>query len=187
MRYFQNEEGNSYTLFAGHDLPSAVEVDLLTTGSSVNLDSPIIGAPGVTLRATNINVNSPVQSTGSLTIGPSEVGRLRSGGADLPGVAFTVAETVNIDASVAAPTSADIDIANDPTNDAVGPQRGSLVVSPSGSISATLAASASDVTLPTGTVRIDAIVADVFVAGTIFGTNQSYLMQSLLSEHKVAA
>jgi subtilisin-like proprotein convertase family protein len=186
MRYFQNEEGNSYTLFAGHDLPSAVEVDLLTTGSSVNLDSPIIGAPGVTLRATNINVNSPVQSTGSLTIGPSEVGRLRSGGADLPGVAFTVAETVNIDASVAAPTSADIDIANDPTNDAVGPQRGSLVVSPSGSISATLAASASDVTLPTGTVRIDAIVADVFVAGTIFGTNQSYLMQSDASSRGLA-
>jgi subtilisin-like proprotein convertase family protein len=186
MRYLQNEEANSFTLFAGHDLPSTVEVDLLTTGSSVNLDSPIIDASGVTLRATNININSPVRSTGSLTIGPSEKGRLRSGGADLPGQAFTVVETVNIDASVAAPTFAEIDIANDPTNDAVGPQRGSLVISPSGSISATLAASASDVTSPTGTVRINAIVADVFVAGTIFGTNQSYLMQSAASSRGLA-
>jgi subtilisin-like proprotein convertase family protein len=186
MRYLQNEEANSFTLFAGHDLSSSVAVDLLTTGSNVNLDSPIIGASGVTLRATNININSPVRSTGSLTIGPSRAGLLRSGGADLPGPVFTMVETVKIDASVAAPSSADIDIANDPTNDAVGPQRGSLVVSPSGSISATLAASASDVTSPTGTVRIDAIVADVFVAGTIFGTSQSYLMQSDASSRGLA-
>jgi subtilisin-like proprotein convertase family protein len=186
MRYLQNEDANSFTLFAGFDLPSAVEVDLLTTGSEVNIDSPIIGAAGVTVRATNINVNSPVSSTGSLTIGPSEAGRLRSGGADLPGPVFTVVETVKIDASVAAPSTADIAIANDPTNDGSGPQRGSLLISPSGSISATLAASASAVTDPTNTVWVDAIVADVFVAGTIFGTNQSYLMQSTASSGGLA-
>jgi hypothetical protein len=132
VAYVEASRPNSFTLFAGHDLPSQVRTDLLAAGSTINIDSPVIVAtPGdpdsnvtdIELRATNINLNASVSSKDNLFIGPSAI----SG---------TPAELVRLNAAIAVPGQADIKVANDPTNDLLegAPLKGELIISQSGRI-----------------------------------------------------
>lgn len=87
-------------------------------------------------------------------------------------------ETVNLDSSIAA-TIFDVRIADELATQGV--MRGSLNVSPSGSISGAFGASkAAD------SVFILAQSSDVIVEGKIWGTNQTYLMQSTERDAELA-
>lgn len=65
----------SATVFAGHDITNALDINLLTPGSVVSIDSPVRVAPtrasGVSLRATTIDLNARVTTTGRMDIGPA--------------------------------------------------------------------------------------------------------------------
>ena len=90
--YTQSTTPTNVTFFAGHDITRQVSVDLLTPGSTINVDSPIKvgklandffdGPPGlpaaakdllysgdIELRATNVNINATMTSRDRLTIG----------------------------------------------------------------------------------------------------------------------
>jgi hypothetical protein len=98
-----------------------------------------------------------------------------AGSPRLPQLAAAVPERVNFNAAVAA-DSFSITMGDDPGTDAVA--RGRLYVSPTGSLSGALSATAAAVTTPASSVRVLADTADVMVEGTIFATSQSYLLQS---------
>ena len=63
------------TVFAGHDITAALDVNLLSPGSTFNLDSPIRLAPGrpggITVRAAEINFNAEASTANQLHIGPA--------------------------------------------------------------------------------------------------------------------
>jgi len=65
----------SATVFAGHDITNALDVNLLTPGSVVSIDSPVRVAAtrssGVALRATTIDLNARVTTVGRMDIGPA--------------------------------------------------------------------------------------------------------------------
>jgi subtilisin-like proprotein convertase family protein len=90
--YTQSAKPTNVTFFAGHDITRQLSVDLLTPGSTINVDTPIkvgklandffVGPPGVSgaagdllysgdieLRATNVNINATMTSRDRLTIG----------------------------------------------------------------------------------------------------------------------
>lgn len=74
--YTQGQEVRSVTVFAGQDITRQVDVDLLTPGSTINIDSPIVLDPALTgadisLRATNVNLAAKVSSNDRLDIGAS--------------------------------------------------------------------------------------------------------------------
>jgi subtilisin-like proprotein convertase family protein len=78
--YVQGLQAGSVTFFAGQDITRQVDVDLLTPGSTINVDSPIV-VPGtldggdVSLRATNVNLAAKVDANDRLDIGASVVRR----------------------------------------------------------------------------------------------------------------
>jgi hypothetical protein len=142
LQHVTPDRPNSFTLFAGHDLPSQLRVDLNAPGSTINIDSPVIvgslanaasNTTDVELRATNVNLNAVVGSTDDLFIGPSAI-------------TGAPAEKVRLNAAIAVPGEARFDIANEGVNDATGPRKGSLVVSQSGRLSGRL----QPLTLPFG-------------------------------------
>jgi hypothetical protein len=94
----------------------------------------------------------------------------------LPQLPVRVPETLNFNAAVAAPTAYSFTMGDDPSTDAA--RRGTLFVSPTGSLSGALATTAAGVATASGAFRLTADVADVIVEGTIFATSQSYLMRS---------
>ncbi|MFM7245074.1 MAG: hypothetical protein ACKO40_13000, partial [Planctomycetaceae bacterium] len=130
-KYVTPRQANDFTLWAGYDLPSQLWADLRTSGSTINVDSPVIvGTPtpsatsnvtDVDLRATTINVNARVQSRDNLYVGPSRAGN--------------PSETVTIDANIAVPNTVDINVADDPNT--LDVMRGQLLVSQTGSIGST--------------------------------------------------
>jgi hypothetical protein len=129
IQYANPVQPSDFTLWAGYDLPSQLRADLRSSGSVVNIDSPVIvGAPAassdvtdIDIRATAINVNARVQSRDNLFIGASRAGN--------------PSEVVTIDANIAVPNTVDINVADDPnTLDAM---RGQLLVSQTGSIGST--------------------------------------------------
>ena len=181
IAYVEDPNPNSFTLFAGHDLTSQLQVDLLTPNSTVNVDSriaapttlrdPDSNVEDIVLRATNVNINAEVASTDHFRVGPSVVGA-------------AIAETLLVNAAIAAPQSFVLDISDDPATDPlnsaafVGPTRGLIGLSPSGSLSGSISATSSTVSTPTSLVLVRAIQSDIVTEGIIFGTNQTYLMNS---------
>lgn len=175
IAYVEDPNPNSFTLFAGHDLTSQLSVDLLAPDSTINIDSRLdvrtqltaaaSNIEDVILRATNINIDSVVDSTDDMRIGPSTVGS-------------AVAESLLINAPVAAPDSFVIDVGDDPATAAT---RGVVFISPSGSLLGSLQPSAGGEPVGTDLILIRAIQSDIFAAGTIFGARQSYLFQSDVS------
>lgn len=78
--YVQGQDARSVTVFAGQDITRQVDIDLLTPGSTINVDSPIVVDPAlagadVTLRATNVNLAAKVSSNDRIDIGASAVNR----------------------------------------------------------------------------------------------------------------
>jgi subtilisin-like proprotein convertase family protein len=66
-KYAVNETGlkaNNLTLFAGYDVSNSLDVDLLTPGSTVHVDSPVVTAGNVSMGATNILFDAAVRATG---------------------------------------------------------------------------------------------------------------------------
>lgn len=169
LRYVTPALPNDFTLFAGHDLPSQLHVDLRAAGSSISIDSPlIVQAPerpasnviDVDLRATTVTLNARTQSLDDLFIGAS-----RSG---------AVAETVTLNANVSVPNTATINVRDEPANNPApvnpprlpGPTRGRLLVSQSGSIAATfftISPPFGDPTIPQ--VRVETEPNDDGIAG----------------------
>jgi hypothetical protein len=84
-------------------------------------------------------------------------------------------ERLNFNASVAAPIF-DLTIADDVNTDSVA--RGTLFVSPTGSLSGALSATAGAVTTAATSLFVQADKSDLLVEGTIFATAQSYLLRS---------
>jgi len=139
LQYVTPDKPNDFTLFAGHDFISQLWVDLRASGSTINIDSPVIASleidgrvvdpspTDVDLRATKVNLNARVSSNDDLFIGAS-----RSG---------AVAELVTLNASVIVPRDAKIYVEDDPDTlpgsaDLPGPTHGQLLVSQSGSLAA---------------------------------------------------
>lgn len=139
LQYVTPDKPNDFTLFAGHDFISQLWVDLRASGSTINIDSPVIASSAidgrdvdpsprdVDLRATNVNLNARVSSNDDLFIGAS-----RSG---------AVAELVTLNASVIVPETATIHVEDDPDTlpesiDLPGPTHGQLLISQSGSLAA---------------------------------------------------
>lgn len=130
-KYVTPRQPNDFTLWAGYDLPSQLWADMRTSGSAINIDSPVIvGIPtpsatsnvtDVDLRATVVNVNARVQSRDNLYVGPSRAGN--------------PSEVVTIDANIAVPNTVDINVADDPNT--LDVMRGQLLVSQTGSIGST--------------------------------------------------
>jgi subtilisin-like proprotein convertase family protein len=166
LRSIQDPNSNSFTLFAGHDVSSQLDINLLTSGSTVNVDSRVVVAtPGLTsnvrdvvLAATNVNIKSQVVTQDQIAV---------------------YAETLLVDAAVAAPERFDLSIANDPGNDLIGgPVRGRLQLSPSGSLSGAVSPTIDSASVPTGVINVLATQADVYVEGIANGTRQDWLMRS---------
>ena len=67
------ETTNSATVFAGHDIDARLDVDLSGLGSTINIDSPVKMNPTTAgefvLRASAINLNSPVVATNRMVLG----------------------------------------------------------------------------------------------------------------------
>jgi hypothetical protein len=130
-KYVTPRQASDFTLWAGYDLPSQLWADLRTSGSTINVDSPVIvGTPtpsatsnvtDIDLRATTINVNARVQSRDNLFVGASRAGN--------------PSEVVTIDANIAVPNTVDINVADDPNT--LDVTRGQLLVSQTGSIGST--------------------------------------------------
>lgn len=93
----------------------------------------------------------------------------------LPVLSAPVPELISFDAAVAA-RSYSMYMGDDPSTEAV--DRGRLFVSPTGSLSGALAATAAGATTASNSVFVLANTADVVVEGTIFADIQSYLLQS---------
>jgi hypothetical protein len=158
-----------FTLFAGHDFTRRLTVDLLAPGASINLDSPVVYEAGVSpaahsvdLRASNIYVNANVYSNTSLTVSNSQYGQAK-------------AEQVFFNAANAAQTY-DLRVEDDPLTTNIG--RSKVFVSATGTLAGRLPTSPNVVPVSATSVFVLAKQGDVFVEGTISGTNQSYLLQS---------
>jgi hypothetical protein len=176
-KYVTPRQPSDFTLWAGYDLPSQLWADMRTSGSTINIDSPVIAelpAPSPTsnvtdidLRATAVNIEARVQSRDTFRIGPSRAGN--------------PSETVKIDANVAVPALVDIEISDDPATPAVA--RGQLFVSAAGAIGAAFPGVSIPATVPPcSTVLVTANSSDVFLEGVVAGTNQSYLMRSYAAD-----
>jgi hypothetical protein len=176
-KYVTPRQPSDFTLWAGYDLPSQLWADMRTSGSTINIDSPVIAAlpspsptsnvTDIDLRATSINVEARVQSRDTFRIGPSRAGN--------------PSELVTIDANVAVPIQVDIEISDDPATRAV--TRGQLFVSASGAIGAAFPGATVPATVPPcGTVLVTANSSDVFLEGVVAGISQSYLMRSYAAD-----
>jgi hypothetical protein len=94
LTYTRDAEPNTATFFAGQTITREVTVDLLTPGSTVNIDSPIVvdptirsyfnyvtperlQLPDIDLRATNVNVRATMTTPDRIAIGRSQVSRER--------------------------------------------------------------------------------------------------------------
>jgi subtilisin-like proprotein convertase family protein len=172
IAYVEDSDPNSFTLFAGHDLTSQLSVDLLSPDSTINIDSRLdvrtqltdadSNIEDVILRATNVNIDSVIDSTDDMLVGASAIGS-------------ALAESLLINAPVAAPDSFIIDIEDDP---ATASLRGVVFISPSGSLLGSLQPSAGGEPVGTDLILVRAVQSDIFAAGTVFGDRQSYLFQS---------
>jgi hypothetical protein len=65
---------SDFTLFNGHDFVPSLTVDLLAPGARAAIESPIVAAPFVDLRATTVQIDSRVSSKTTLTVGESQFG-----------------------------------------------------------------------------------------------------------------
>jgi subtilisin-like proprotein convertase family protein len=75
--YSAGQQQSTVTFYAGHDITNAIDVQLLSPGSSVSFDSPVLAAAGnVAVLASNIAFRSTVRTgpTGTLTIGQPALG-----------------------------------------------------------------------------------------------------------------
>lgn len=160
-RYAQPTQASDFTLFPGQDFTRSLTVDMLAPGSKIAIQSPILGADFLDLRATSVALDARTTSDTRLDVGASRQGQ-------------AVAETVSFNSAVAAKTF-DIRLADDTR---AGATRSKLFISPSGSLAGAL---------PTGsaapTTRFDSLFAqvangDIFVEGSVVGTSQSFIMQS---------
>lgn len=73
-RYSQPTEASDFTLFPGQDFTRGLTVDLLASGSTISIESPIIDAEFLDLRAGNVFFQAPVSTTTELRVGPSQFG-----------------------------------------------------------------------------------------------------------------
>lgn len=160
-RYSQPTQASDFTLFPGQDFTRSLTVDMLAPGSKIAIESPIVGADFLDLRATSVALDARITSDTRIDVGASKNGQ-------------AVAETVSFNSAVAAKTF-DIRLADDTR---AGSSRSKLFISPSGSLAGAL---------PTGsaapTTRFDSLFAqvangDIEVAGSVVGTSQSFIMQS---------
>jgi len=131
-KYVTPQRPNDFTLWAGYDLTSQLWADLRCSGSTVNIDSPVITAtpaPSPTsdvvdldLRSTTINLNAQIESRDRLYVGPS-----RSG---------VPSETLLVNTAIAVPDRVDITVDDDANT--VAETRSRVFVSRSGSIASSL-------------------------------------------------
>lgn len=73
-RYQQPTSASNFTLYNGQDFSRSLTVDLLAPASTISIESPIIGAKFVDLRASNSYLQAPVSSKAELKIGASQFG-----------------------------------------------------------------------------------------------------------------
>jgi len=187
IAYVQDPSPNSFIVSAGHDLTSQLEVELLTPASTIDINSRVAvttklndddsNREDVILRATTITIDSEVASRDYFRVGPaSAITGL--------GVATAVAETLRVNAPVAAPIEFIIDVADDPGTSPNpgsvfdGPLKGLISLSASGSFSGALAPTTSAISAPSELITIRGKQTDIYVAGQIYGTKQTYLLNS---------
>lgn len=181
LRAVQDEEANNFTLFAGHDLDSQLEVDLLTPGSTVDINSrvavretlskPVGNYEDVILRATNININAEIKTNDTLRVQGSNF--LTSfQGQVLP---TSLAEVLTINAPVSAPSSFVFDVADDPRTVRT---KGLISISPSGSLVGRVAGDGAPEATETALVLVRATQTDIYAEGLVYGTKQTFLMTS---------
>jgi hypothetical protein len=106
-----------------------------------------------------------------------------SGTIRLASLPTPVPESINLAATVAADSYSMI-LGDDPSTAAV--DRGTLLVSPTGSLSGSLAATSGTVTTPSTSVFVLMQTGDLVVEGTIYATSQSYILQSAPSAQSLA-
>jgi hypothetical protein len=164
-RYSQPAVPSDFTLFPGQDFTRSLTVDMLAPGSKIAIESPIVGADFLDLRATSVALDARITSDTRIDVGASKNGQ-------------SVAETVSFNSAVAAKTF-DIRLADDTRDPRAGaPNKSKLFISPSGSLAGALPAGSA-----TPTTRFDSLFAqvangDIEVAGSVVGTSQSFIMQS---------
>lgn len=109
--YNQDGAPMAATFFAGLDIHNEVYVDLLTSGSTINVESPIIHLPfdqvalegtelgtsaDIDLRATNVNIDATMSAFDKIRIGPSNVPFPQIAQARAYGVIGAAGQLVNI-------------------------------------------------------------------------------------------
>ena len=257
--YNKDPSPNKVILSPGLDVSAQLSVDLLTSGSEVSINSPLISPPSLDLRASSISFNAVTKCDGALIIGPSLVNhaaftstavadaslnrnneveaifvrpgeagqgyddnappsvRLIGGNPTKPakasatvkngvvvavtvdpkekGAGYSSLPSIEIDpppsASAApliptaervlfnAPISSniyDIRVADDPQT--TYRPRSSVVVSPSGSLSAETSSTTSGATKPASSMFMQVRDGDVYIEGAVNCVSQTYLMQS---------
>jgi hypothetical protein len=70
-RFEQPTTAADFTLFAGQTFSRALAVDLLAPGSTIAIQSPVIGADFIDLRASNVRLDAPTSSDTGIKIGAS--------------------------------------------------------------------------------------------------------------------
>ena len=73
-RYQQPTAASNFTLFNGQDFSRSLTVDLLAPASTISIESPVIGASFIDLRASNSYLQAPVSSKTEFKIGASQFG-----------------------------------------------------------------------------------------------------------------
>jgi hypothetical protein len=69
--YHRDETPNKVVLAPGLDIQARLSVDLLTSGSEVEINSPLVSVPFLNLRAGSVSFNAVTTCDGTLSIGPS--------------------------------------------------------------------------------------------------------------------
>ena len=95
--YATSSDAMSATVYAAHDIEKNFDVSLLSPGSTMNFDSPVTSRQAVDFKvsATNVNINSQVQTNATLRVGVNDnTGSAKPNGAVVR-AARAIAEIVN--------------------------------------------------------------------------------------------
>jgi hypothetical protein len=255
--YNKDPNPNKVILSPGLDVSAQLSVDLLTSGSEVSINSPLISTPSLDLRASSVSFNAVTKCDGALIIGPSLVDHaaftstavadatvnrsnevqsifVRAGEAgqgyddnsppsirviggnptrtararatvrngvvvaitvEDRGAGYSSLPTIEIDSPQSAsavppiPTAEqvlfnapissnifDIRVADDPQT--THRPRSSVVVSPSGSLSAEISSTTSGATKSASSMFMQVRDGDIYIEGAVNCVSQTYLMQS---------
>lgn len=158
----------SLTVYSSHPLTSGFVAEFAGSGSSINVEGPIVApATGrVSFAATNINIDAPVRAPQGFSVPAPQNSQFG-----------TVTERIDIQTVVSANTF-EISVADDPNT--TTHTRGILRVGRSGSLAQQDDVLSAPLTAPNraDSIFVEANSADVYIEGEIFADDQSYLIRS---------